>query len=112
VTFGELFVVMLFLHCLADYPLQGDFMAKAKNAYAPIPGVPWWQAMSAHAVIQGCMVTIATGSPLLGFGEAVVHFLTDHLKCAGALSYSQDQAVHVGCKAIWAWAVVTAAGWT
>ena len=28
-------------HALADYPLQGDFLAKAKNRTAPIPGVPW-----------------------------------------------------------------------
>ena len=24
-------------HCLADYPLQGDFLSKAKNRTAPFP---------------------------------------------------------------------------
>lgn len=109
-TFLELFLLLVLLHYLADYPLQGDFMAKAKNAYAPIPGVPWWQAMLAHSFIQGGMVAIATESVLLGAGEATVHFIADHMKCAGYLSYSQDQAVHIGCKLAWAWAVVHAAG--
>lgn len=30
-------------HALADYPLQGDFLARAKNRTAPIAGFPWWQ---------------------------------------------------------------------
>lgn len=31
-------------HFLCDYPLQGDFLSKAKNRVNPIPGVPWYQA--------------------------------------------------------------------
>lgn len=90
-----LLFLLLFCHALADYPLQGDFLAKAKNRYAPIPGVPWWQALSAHSAIHAGFVTCVTGSVLLGVVEFVVHFLTDNAKCAGRLSYNQDQAIHV-----------------
>ena len=92
---------LLGAHALADYPLQGDFLAKAKNRKAPIPGVPWYQALGAHAIIHGAAVAIITGKPALGVAEAVVHAITDDLKCRGKLSYNQDQAIHVACKVIW-----------
>ena len=92
---------LLGAHALADYPLQGDFLAKAKNRKAPIPGVPWYQALGAHAIIHGAAVAIITGKPVLGVAEAVVHAITDDLKCRGKLTYNQDQAIHVACKAIW-----------
>ncbi len=88
-------------HAIADYPLQGDFLAKAKNRTAPIPGVPWWQALAAHALIHGGFVAAITGVWWLGVLELGVHALTDDLKCRGRLSYNQDQAVHVVCKLVW-----------
>lgn len=93
---------LLGAHALADYPLQGDFLAKAKNRSTPIPGVPWWQALGAHAIIHGAAVAAITKSPALGVAEAVVHAITDDLKCRGKLSYNQDQAIHIGCKLLWA----------
>ena len=89
-------------HALADYPLQGDFLAKAKNRTAPIPGVPWWQALGAHAIIHGGIVAHVTKRPLLGVAEAVVHAITDDLKCRGKLTFNQDQAIHAACKVLWA----------
>lgn len=35
---ATIFALMLAGHALADYPLQGDFLAKAKNRANPIPG--------------------------------------------------------------------------
>lgn len=98
----KLFGQLVAAHALADYPLQGDFLAKAKNRTAPIPGVPWWQALGAHAAIHGGMVAHLTGLPSLGVAEAVVHAITDDLKCAGRISFNQDQAIHLGCKLLWA----------
>jgi hypothetical protein len=95
------FLAMIAAHAVADYPLQGDFLAKAKNRTAPIPGVPWWQALGAHAIIHGGAVGLITRSPALGVAEAVVHAITDDLKCRGKLTYNQDQAIHVACKALW-----------
>lgn len=46
----NMLALMIGLHMLADYPLQGDFLAKAKNRRVPVPGVPWWQALGAHSI--------------------------------------------------------------
>jgi len=88
-------------HALADYPLQGDFLAKAKNHTAPIPGVPWYQALLAHSAIHAGFVGVITGSLWLGVSEFIVHTITDWLKCDGRISYNVDQAVHIACKLTW-----------
>ena len=95
------FLAMVAAHALADYPLQGDFLSKAKNRAAPLPGVPWYQALGAHAIIHGAAVGYITKSPALGIAETIVHAITDDLKCNGKLSFNQDQAIHLGCKALW-----------
>lgn len=95
------FLAMAAAHALADYPLQGDFLAKAKNRTAPISGVPWYQALAAHAIIHGGAVALITGKISLGVAEAVVHAVTDDLKCRGKLSFDQDQAIHIASKAVW-----------
>ena len=89
-------------HALADYPLQGDFLSKAKNRTAPIPGVPWWQALGAHAVIHGGIVAIITRDWRLGLAEAAAHAVTDDLKCRGLIDFNTDQAIHIACKVAWA----------
>jgi hypothetical protein len=107
VTALELFLALIVGHAIADYPLQGDFLARAKNRTAPIPGFPWWQALTAHAVIHGGFVGVLTGIWWLGVAEAVVHFITDDAKCRGKIGLNTDQAVHVACKLAWVavWAV-------
>lgn len=97
----NLFFLMLVWHALADYPLQGDFLSKAKNETAPIPGVPWYQALGAHSMIHAGGVAIITGSVVLGLCEAVAHFMIDRAKCRGAIGFNADQALHIGCKAVW-----------
>ena len=92
-------------HALADYPLQGDFLSKAKNHKAPIPGVPWYQAMLAHSAIHGGMVGIITGSVWLGLAEFVLHNLIDYSKCEGKITFNQDQALHMVCKLGWVYAM-------
>lgn len=104
----EMLFALIVVHALADYPLQGDFLARAKNFTAPITGVPWWQAMTAHALIHGGGVTLVTGSYVLGAAEAMAHFNIDAAKCAGKIGFNTDQALHVGCKVLWA--VLAASG--
>ena len=41
----------------------GDFLARAKNRTAPIPGFPWWQALTAHAAMH-------SGRPPVGQADA------------------------------------------
>lgn len=93
--------LMIFAHCIADYPAQGEFLAKAKNRFNPIPGVPWYQALGAHAIIHGGFVGIITGSLVLGILEAIFHAGIDYLKCADKLSYNADQFWHLNCKILW-----------
>ena len=96
-----LFIALMAGHALADYPLQGDFLAKAKNRLAPIPGIPWWQALSAHAMIHAGFVAALTGLWWLGAAEFAIHWITDDAKCRGKISFNVDQAVHYGCKLVW-----------
>lgn len=79
--FLQLFALLVFGHALADYPLQGRFLANAKSRFAPVPGVPWYQALGAHAAIHGGMVVVITGNVRLGLAEFVLHAGIDDLKC-------------------------------
>lgn len=101
-AFLGLLALLVVAHALADYPLQGDFLARAKNRTAPLPGVPWWQALAAHSAIHGGMVVAVTGSLTLGVAEAVIHFITDDLKCRGKIGFNTDQGIHIACKVVWA----------
>lgn len=93
-------------HALADYPLQGDFLAKAKNRAAPIPGVPFWQALGAHALIHGGVVALVTGVWWLGVLEFAAHALIDDAKCTSKIGFNGDQILHVLCKLAWFWIAV------
>lgn len=83
-------------HWIADYPLQGDFLAKAKQ-----DGPLRVYHLVAHAGIHGAMVALVTGSVTLGFAEWVAHTLIDQAKVGGRTTFATDQALHVGCKALW-----------
>ncbi len=102
----ELLFALLVWHALADYPLQGDFLAKAKNRMTPLPGVPWWQALGAHSLIHAGGVAVLAGSLWLGAAEFAFHFLIDNAKCSGKIGFNTDQAMHVACKVAWVLAVM------
>lgn len=106
-TYIELLFLLVAGHALCDYPLQGDFLAQAKNRNTPVGKVFWPHALFAHAMIHGGAVTLLTGSALLGALEAIVHAATDWLKCEGRITLNTDQAIHIACKVLWAsaWAV-------
>ena len=88
-------------HAVADYPLQGDFLARGKNHRQPLPGVPWWQCLVWHAAMHAGAVALATGSVALGCAEFVVHCAIDYGKCDGRYGFNADQALHVACKFAW-----------
>lgn len=97
----EMLGLLIAGHALADYPLQGDFLAKGKSRFSPMPGVPWYQALGAHAAIHGAMVGLITGSIFLAALETAAHACIDDAKCAGRISFNQDQILHVVCKVAW-----------
>lgn len=103
----EMFFWLLVGHAVSDYPLQGDFLAKAKNRFAPLPGVPWYQALGWHALMHGGAVALITHVWWLGLVETGAHALIDDRKCAGKLTFNQDQLAHIVCKAAWVGFVFT-----
>lgn len=98
------FLVLMFAHLLADYPLQGEFLAnmKGKNHILLISHAGIW---------TGC---IAIAGYLLGFDVGylditllfVIHTIADYLKAANKFWYKKldalkggllsDQLIHVG----------------
>lgn len=95
-------------HALCDYPLQGDYLAKAKNPYRCDPPGEWWYHLFYHAIIHGAMVALVTGSLQLGLAETALHLLIDWLKCEEVFSGRVDQALHIAAKILWA---ALAASW-
>lgn len=101
-----LLLQLLALHFLCDFPLQGDFMARAKNGVSPLPGVPWWLVLGAHACIHAFAVSLLLTWPF-ALMELVFHFVLDDAKCRGWLGAGErgfiiDQALHVTCKLAYA----------
>ena len=98
----EIFGTLVFAHCLADYPLQGDFLARAKNHKNPIAGVPFWQALFAHSIIHAGFVGLITGLWWLAVAEFVMHTAIDYVKCDDPrFTFNHDQAIHILCKIVW-----------
>jgi hypothetical protein len=94
-------IALIGAHCFFDYAGQGDFMAKAKNRAAPIPGVPFWQPLTAHAAVHGAAAALITGIWWVFLAEGLIHWVTDDAKCRGRISYNVDQLIHVLCKGLW-----------
>lgn len=93
----ELVFLLLAWHAVADYPLQGDFLASAKDPASKINEAKriWPHALAAHSAIHAGGVFVITGSVVLGAVEFVLHAVTDFGKCTGWYGYHTDQALHV-----------------
>lgn len=96
-------------HCVADFPLQTEWIAKYKNwrnASPPPTGqrqqVVWPYVLTAHAGTHAAAVWIVTGSPALALCEWVAHWIIDALKCGNKTDIHLDQGLHVACKIAWA----------
>lgn len=99
----ETFALLLIGHAVADYPLQGDWLAKAKNhKLSLVPGESiWLGCLLCHAAIHAGAVHYITASWLLAGFEFVAHTVIDYAKSDGRITYNQDQTAHVICKLIW-----------
>ncbi|MEX3764512.1 DUF3307 domain-containing protein [Paraburkholderia phenoliruptrix] len=89
-------------HSLADYPLQGDFLAQGKNRNTPVGKLFWPHCLFAHSMVHAGFVALFTGSVVLAVCEALVHAVTDFLKCENKIGMRTDQTVHFACKVLWA----------
>lgn len=103
------YISFLFLllvgHALADYPLQGAFIARFKNRNTdnPFPdeGHPWVTLLLAHCFIHAGFVFMITGVLWLALIELVLHFVIDVLKNECKISFRTDQILHVVCKVVY-----------
>lgn len=106
-----LFFAMAIGHALADYPLQGSFLACSKNRHNnastffgsnEISPILWLHSLTAHSLIQAGMVWIVTGSGALALAEFIIHWIIDFIRCERWIGFSMDQALHLFCKLIYA----------
>jgi len=96
-------------HALCDFPLQGRFIAIAKNRHADLseyfggwpPKHVWVHVLSAHSLIHAGGVWLISGSVVLGLAEFVLHWLLDFGKSENLTSFHTDQMLHYLCKIIY-----------
>ena len=84
-------------HAFGDYALQSDFIANNKGRPSPM----WPYVLSAHALIHGAFVYLATGSVNLGIAETIAHAFIDFGKCEKYFGIHADQLAHIACKVVW-----------
>jgi hypothetical protein len=102
---SQVFFALCIGHALADFPLQGEFLAIGKNRRFLLalgdpsrPANIWFVCMAAHCLIHAGFVWLITGSPLVAAVEFALHWGIDSAKCAGKTTFNQDQILHVVCK--------------
>ncbi len=95
---------IILAHYIADYPLQGDFLAQTKGKY--------WYSLLAHSVIYG--LTIALALKLLGLfaiwkaiALIISHMVIDYKKATAKNKEKAlttylyiDQALHIAINII------------
>src|ERR1041384_2809060 len=96
------FLVLVFAHLLADYPLQGDFLAKMKGKMPLILATHcgiWTGCICVAAHFCGVNVSLAWVAILFA-----VHATADYFKANGGYGKADplgwplycDQAIHIG----------------
>ena len=98
-------------HALADFPLQGTFLAVGKDRHADLAaatGIPKWPkgiwiyCLTIHSMIQAGAVWLITGSVILSLVEFVLHWLIDLAKNEKYTGFYGDQGLHILCKVFYA----------
>ena len=104
-----LFAAFIVVHALADFPLQGDYIAKQKARRHADNNSVWIVALTAHCIIHAGGVWLVSGSLALGCVEFVLHALIDIGKGEEKFGLVADQLMHVACKLTYA--LVLYCGW-
>lgn len=97
----KILFLLLFVHFLADFPLQGDFLSQAKSPTSNFKNIDPFLCMMIHCFIQAMFVFVVTGSPALALIEYNIHGALDIAKCANRISFRQDQLLHILSKVIY-----------
>lgn len=93
-----LFFAFTIAHALADFPLQGDYLARMKVRNQANNIQEWIVALTAHSLVHAGAVWIVSGSAILGATELCLHWLIDLGKGEGKYGYATDQCLHLACK--------------
>ena len=89
---------LVIIHAVADYPLQGAYMAQQKTRHQADSSSEWFVALSAHCLIHAGGVWLITGNIYMGLIELVLHSLIDTGKSQNRYGLLVDQCLHVLCK--------------
>lgn len=103
-----LFFAFAISHALADFPLQGDYLARVKQRSKAESVSEWLIALTAHSLVHAGGVWLVTGSVTLAAIELLLHGLIDLGKGECYYGYVADQVLHLGCKV--AYVIVLANG--
>lgn len=96
-----LFAALVVAHALADFPLQGSYLAWQKVRSQATSFSEYITALSAHAVIHGGAVWLVSGSLVLGVIELALHGIIDTGKGNGKYGILADQILHLACKMVY-----------
>lgn len=96
-----LFFAFAIAHALADFPLQGDYLARMKRRDQAGNLSEWIISLTAHSLVQAGGVWIVSGSAILGATELCLHWLIDLGKGEGKFGYLTDQLLHLACKLVY-----------
>ena len=108
----EALFLLLVGHAVCDFVLQPEAMGLGKSRRrnvrvdrgADFP--PWYVWLTAHSLTHGGAVYLVSGSWELGALESLLHAGIDHLKCEERITFHQDQALHIACKIVYAFALL------
>jgi len=89
----NLLFLLLAGHFLADYPLQGEYLATTKNRHN-VKDFTWIHSIIAHSMIQGLMVFLITQRLDSALYQLFTHIVVDLMKCEGIIDLNVDQLFH------------------
>ena len=93
-----LFAAFVVVHALADFPLQGSYIARQKSRAHADSRSDWLVALSAHCVIHAGGVWLVSGSLAFAAVEFLLHGLIDLGKGEEKYGIAADQLCHLSCK--------------
>jgi hypothetical protein len=103
-----LFAAFAVVHFIADFPLQGDYLARNKIRSNAGNTSEWLVALCAHSIIQAGGVWLVTGLPAFAIAEFLLHGLIDLAKGEGKFGLVVDQLLHLACKACYVLVIMLA----
>ncbi len=101
----EMLFLLVAAHFLADFPLQGQFMADAKNHTNKNPQDIWKIMLFGHGMIHAGFVLIITGYWVFAVYELIAHMYIDYRKCSMRITFMADQKMHLACKVFYVIAI-------